>query len=143
MPRWIKQVDSDPEMNLTTDFLISELLNIKQGKIRIGLDFSNSVSQKLSATINLGTPSNEMIALRGLIFPSRVFILYDWIRVLSPGGLLWIDSLFCLKEDAKPPNNTNAKAEFFLVSDSVGLSNLLGFLLESLLKDQCFIRSNR
>ncbi|KAG5100868.1 hypothetical protein JHK82_045920 [Glycine max] len=27
------------------------------------------------------------------------FILYDWDRVLRPGGLLWIDSFFCLKED--------------------------------------------
>ena len=23
----------------------------------------------------------------------------DWDRVLRPGGLLWIDSFFCLKED--------------------------------------------
>ena len=27
------------------------------------------------------------------------FILCGWGRVPSPGGLLWIDSLFCLKED--------------------------------------------
>ncbi|XP_040873084.1 probable methyltransferase At1g29790 [Glycine max] len=27
------------------------------------------------------------------------FILYDWDRVLRPGGLLWIDSFFCLKVD--------------------------------------------
>ncbi|XP_071699476.1 probable methyltransferase At1g29790 [Rutidosis leptorrhynchoides] len=27
------------------------------------------------------------------------FVLYDWDRVLRPGGLLWIDSFFCLKED--------------------------------------------
>lgn len=84
----------------------------------------------VSASINLGAPFNEMIALRGLIplyltinqrlpffdntldmihstrfldgwidFVLLDFILYDWDRVLRPGGLLWIDSFFCLKED--------------------------------------------
>ncbi|KAJ9539203.1 hypothetical protein OSB04_031936 [Centaurea solstitialis] len=27
------------------------------------------------------------------------FVLYDWDRVLRPGGLLWVDSFFCLKDD--------------------------------------------
>lgn len=27
------------------------------------------------------------------------FVLYDWDRVLRPGGLLWIDSFFCLHKD--------------------------------------------
>ncbi|KAM2200893.1 hypothetical protein TB1_000808 [Malus domestica] len=26
------------------------------------------------------------------------FVLYDWDRVLSPGGFLWIGSFFCLKD---------------------------------------------
>eukprot|EP00258_Populus_trichocarpa_P034227 XP_024450246.1 uncharacterized protein LOC112326491 [Populus trichocarpa] len=141
LPRWIKQVISDPEMNLTADFLIPEVLNIKLGEIRIGLDFSVGTGTFaarmrefnvtiVSATINLGAPFNEMIALRGLVplyltinqrlpffdntldllhttrfldgwidFVLLDFILYDWDRVLRPGGLLWIDSFFCLKED--------------------------------------------
>ncbi|KAJ6729543.1 S-ADENOSYL-L-METHIONINE-DEPENDENT METHYLTRANSFERASE SUPERFAMILY PROTEIN-RELATED [Salix viminalis] len=141
LPRWIKQAVSGPEMNLTADFLIPEVLNIKPGGIRIGLDFSVGTGTFaarmrefnvtiVSATINLGAPFNEMIALRGLVplyltinqrlpffdntldllhttrfldgwidFVLLDFILYDWDRVLRPGGLLWIDSFFCLKED--------------------------------------------
>ncbi|XP_025015836.2 probable methyltransferase At1g29790 [Ricinus communis] len=141
MPRWIKHVDLDPSTNLTADFLIPEVLNIKPGEIRIGLDFSVGTGTFaarmrefnitiVSATINLGAPFSEMIALRGLVplyltinqrlpffdntldlihttrfldgwidFVLLDFILYDWDRVLRPGGLLWIDSFFCLKED--------------------------------------------
>ncbi|XVF33247.1 hypothetical protein REPUB_Repub17cG0152500 [Reevesia pubescens] len=141
MPRWIKPVDLDPETNLTADFLIPEMLDIKPGEIRIGLDFSvgtGSFAARMrefnvtivSATINLGAPFNEIIALRGLVplyltinqrlpfFDNTLdlihttrfldgwidlvlldFVLFDWDRVLRPGGLLWIDSFFCLKED--------------------------------------------
>lgn len=141
MPRWIKQVDFDPETNLTADFLIPEVLTILPGEIRIGLDFSVGTGTFaarmrdfnvtiVSATVNLGAPFNEMIALRGLVplyltinqrlpffdntldlihttrfldgwidFVLLDFILYDWDRVLRPGGLLWIDSFFCLKKD--------------------------------------------
>ncbi|KAK4411451.1 hypothetical protein Sango_0218100 [Sesamum angolense] len=111
------------------------------GEIRIGLDFSVGTGTfaarmrehnvtVVSATVNLGAPFSEMIALRGLmplyltinqrlpffdntldlIHTTRFldgwidlvlldFVLYDWDRVLRPGGFLWIDSFFCLKED--------------------------------------------
>lgn len=136
VPRWIQQVNLQP-----ADFLIPEVLGIKPGEIRIGLDFSIGTGTFaarmrdfnvtiVSAAINLGAPFNEMIALRGLVplyltinqrlpffdntldmihstrfldgwidFVLLDFILYDWDRVLRPGGLLWIDSFFCLKED--------------------------------------------
>ncbi|XP_010544422.1 PREDICTED: uncharacterized protein LOC104817043 isoform X3 [Tarenaya hassleriana] len=141
MPRWIEQGEVDPETNQTADFLIPEVLSIKPGEIRIGLDFSIGTGTFaarmreqnvtiVSATINLGAPFNEMIALRGLVplyltvnqrlpfFDNTLdmihttrfldgwidlilldFVLLDWDRVLRPGGLLWIDSFFCLKED--------------------------------------------
>lgn len=141
MPRWIKHVDSIPKLNLTSDFLIREVLDIKPGEIRIGLDFSVGTGTFaarmrehnvtiVSAIINLGAPFTEMIALRGLVplyltinqrlpfFDNTLdmihttrfldgwidlvfldFVLYDWDRVLRPGGLLWVDSFFCLKED--------------------------------------------
>ncbi|KAJ8748957.1 hypothetical protein K2173_013395 [Erythroxylum novogranatense] len=142
MPRWIKHVDLNTTItNVTTDFLIPEILGIKPGEVRIGLDFSVGTGTFaarmrefnvtiVSATINLGAPFSEMIALRGLVplyltinqrlpfFDNTLdlihttrfldgwidlvlldFILYDWDRVLRPGGLLWIDSFFCLKED--------------------------------------------
>ncbi|KAF6154534.1 hypothetical protein GIB67_027807 [Kingdonia uniflora] len=140
-PRWTKLVNSNPASNLTSDFLISEVLDIQPGELRIGLDFSVGTGTFaarmrefnvtiVSASINLGAPFNEMIALRGLIplyltinqrlpffdntldivhttrfldgwidFMLLDFVLYDWDRVLRPGGLLWIDSFFCLKED--------------------------------------------
>ncbi|KAK7274289.1 hypothetical protein RIF29_15372 [Crotalaria pallida] len=138
MPRWVK-LEGDP--NQTADFLISDVLGIKPGEIRIGLDFSvgtgtfaarmrESNVTIVSASINLGAPFSEMVALRGLVplyltinqrlpfFDNTLdlihttrfldgwidlvlldFVLYDWDRVLRPGGLLWIDSFFCLKED--------------------------------------------
>ncbi|KAA8516107.1 hypothetical protein F0562_019286 [Nyssa sinensis] len=141
MPRWIKPLYQDPNSNLTADFLIPEVLELKSGGIRIGLDFSVGTGtfaarmkdfnvSIVSATINLGAPFNEMIALRGLVplyltinqrlpffdntldlihttrfldgwidFVLLDFVLFDWDRVLRPGGLLWIDSFFCLKED--------------------------------------------
>uniref|UniRef100_A0A5B7BDI7 Methyltransferase type 11 domain-containing protein n=1 Tax=Davidia involucrata TaxID=16924 RepID=A0A5B7BDI7_DAVIN len=141
MPRWIKPLYQDPNSNPTADFLIPQVLDLKHGDIRIGLDFSVGTGTFaarmrdfnvtiVSATINLGAPFNEMIALRGLIplyltinqrlpffdntldlihttrfldgwidFVLLDFVLFDWDRVLRPGGLLWIDSFFCLKED--------------------------------------------
>ncbi|CAI9764860.1 unnamed protein product [Fraxinus pennsylvanica] len=139
--RWIEPVYEDPNSNLTSDFLIKEILDLKPNEIRVGLDFSIGTGTFaarmrefnvtiVSAAINLGAPFNEFIALRGLIplyltinqrlpffdntldlihstrfldgwidFVLLDFILYDWDRVLRPGGLLWIDSFFCLKED--------------------------------------------
>ncbi|QCE02651.1 S-adenosyl-L-methionine-dependent methyltransferase [Vigna unguiculata] len=137
-PRWMS-LESDS--NQTAEFLISDVLAIKPGEIRMGLDFSVGTGTFaarmrefnvtiVSATINFGAPFSEMIALRGLVplyftinqrlpffdntldlihttrfldgwidFVLLEFILYDWDRVLRPGGLLWIDSFFCLKED--------------------------------------------
>ncbi|XP_061349882.1 probable methyltransferase At1g29790 [Gastrolobium bilobum] len=138
MPRWVRL---ETDSNQTADFLISEVLGVKPGEIRIGLDFSVGTGTFaarmrefnvtiVSATINLGAPFSEMIALRGLVplyltinqrlplfdntldlihttrfldgwidFVLLDFVLFDWDRVLRPGGLLWIDSFFCLKED--------------------------------------------
>ncbi|WJX86898.1 hypothetical protein P8452_69146 [Trifolium repens] len=142
MPRWIR-LNDDSISNQTSeaDFFIDDVLGIKLGEIRIGLDFSVGTGTFaarmkefnvtiVSATINLGAPFSEMIALRGLVplyltinqrlpffdntldlihttrfldgwidFVLLDFVLYDWDRVLRPGGLLWIDSFFCLKED--------------------------------------------
>ncbi|KAL2494581.1 S-adenosyl-L-methionine-dependent methyltransferase superfamily protein [Forsythia ovata] len=39
-PRCIKLVYQDPNSNLTADFLIKEVLDLKPNEIRIGLDFS-------------------------------------------------------------------------------------------------------
>ncbi|KAK9103770.1 hypothetical protein Sjap_021024 [Stephania japonica] len=141
MPRWIKQNHPQRNLKITPDFLIPDVLNIKSGEIRIGLDFSVGTGTfaarmrefnvtVVTATINFGAPFSEMIALRGLVplyltvnqrlpffdntldiihttrfldgwidFILLDFILYDWDRVLRPGGLLWIDSFFCLKDD--------------------------------------------
>lgn len=140
-PRWIKPVYIDPSRNLTADIAIEEVLSTKPGEMRIGLDFSVGTGTFaarmrehnvtiVSATINLGAPFSEMIALRGLLplyltinqrlpffdntldvihttrfldgwidFVLLDFVLYDWDRVLRPGGLLWIDSFFCLVKD--------------------------------------------
>ncbi|KAK7292738.1 hypothetical protein RJT34_15590 [Clitoria ternatea] len=139
VPRWVS-LDADSNQT-AADFLISEVLGVKPGEIRIGLDFSVGTGTFaarmrefnvtiVSATINFGAPFSEMIALRGLVplyltvnqrlpfFDNTLdlihttrfldgwidlvlldFVLYDWDRVLRPGGLLWIDSFFCLKED--------------------------------------------
>ncbi|KAH0766353.1 hypothetical protein KY290_002331 [Solanum tuberosum] len=140
-PRWIVHSYQDSSSKMTADILITEVLNLKPGEIRIGLDFSVGTGTFaarmrehnvtiVSATINLGAPFNEMIALRGLIplymtinqrlpffdntldlihttrfldgwidFVLLDFVLYDFDRVLRPGGLIWIDSFFCLKEE--------------------------------------------
>ena len=60
------------------DFLISDVLTIKPGEMRIGLDFgigTGSFAARMrehnitvvSTALNLKAPFNEMIALRGLI----------------------------------------------------------------------------
>lgn len=140
-PRWVEPVYVDLTTNQTVDFVVPEVLAIKPGEIRIGLDFSVGTGTFaarmrefdvtiVTATINLGAPFSETIALRGLVplylsinqrlpffdntldlihttrfldgwidFVLLDFVLYDWDRVLRPGGLLWIDSFFCSKED--------------------------------------------
>ena len=60
------------------EFTIDEVLSLKPGEIRIGLDFSPTTGTFAammreknvtiaSATLNLGAPFNEVIALRGLL----------------------------------------------------------------------------
>lgn len=123
------------------DFLISDVLAVKPGEIRIGLDVSigtGSFAARMrewnvtivSTSLNVGAPFSEIIALRGLVplyvtlnqrlpfFDNTVdlihtgvfldgwidlqlldFVLFDWDRVLRPGGLLWLDKFFCSRKD--------------------------------------------
>ncbi|KAL4184633.1 hypothetical protein AMTRI_Chr10g226520 [Amborella trichopoda] len=125
----------------SAEFTIEEVLKLKPDEIRIGLDFSPTTGTfaammrekgvtVASATLNLGAPFSEVIALRGLLplylsIGSRLpffdntldivhstlfldgwidlefleYILFDWDRVLRPGGILWIDRFFCAKEE--------------------------------------------
>lgn len=127
--------------SLPVDFTIKEVLTVKPGEIRVGLDFGVGTGTFaarmrehnvtiITTALNLGAPFNEMIALRGLIplyitlnqrlpfFDNTMdiihstgfmdgwidlqlldFILFDWDRVLRPGGLLWIDRFFCERKD--------------------------------------------
>ncbi|KAK1279133.1 hypothetical protein QJS04_geneDACA003295 [Acorus gramineus] len=127
--------------SLRADFLIDDVLSIKSGEIRIGLDYSVTTGSFaarmrernviiISTALNLGAPFSETIALRGLIplyltlnqrlpfFDNTMdmihttvfldgwidlqmmdFILFDFDRVLRPGGLLWIDKFFCSRND--------------------------------------------
>jgi uncharacterized membrane protein len=124
-----------------SDFLIKDVLQVKQGEVRIGLDISITTGTFaarmrefnvtiVSTALNLGAPFSETIALRGLIplyitmsqrlpfFDNTMdlihtsnfldgwidlqlmdFILFDWDRVLRPGGLLWVDKFSCLRKD--------------------------------------------
>ncbi|XP_065852401.1 probable methyltransferase At1g29790 [Euphorbia lathyris] len=144
--RWVNNSNSSSNSSsdssvLPVDFMINDVLAIKPGEIRIGLDFgvgTGSFAARMrernvtivSTALNLGAPFNEMIALRGLVplymtlnqrlpfFDNTLdlihttgfmdgwidlllmdFILFDWDRVLRPGGLLWIDRFFCSKKD--------------------------------------------
>ncbi|XP_059652427.1 probable methyltransferase At1g29790 [Cornus florida] len=133
--RWVTNT------TLPVDFLMKDVLAIKPGEIRVGLDFGIGTGTFaarmreqnvtiISTALNLGAPFNEMIALRGLIplyatlnqrlpfFDNTMdlihttgfmdgwldlqlmdFILFDWDRILRPGGLLWIDRFFCNRRD--------------------------------------------
>ncbi|KAG0630664.1 hypothetical protein M758_1G194900 [Ceratodon purpureus] len=123
------------------EFLISDVLALKPGELRIGLDYSMGTGTFaarmkehdvtiVSATLNLGAPFSEVIALRGLVplyisinqrlpfFDNTLdlihtvlfldawidhqlldFIIFDFDRVLRPGGLLWLDRFFCHREE--------------------------------------------
>ncbi|XP_004234443.3 probable methyltransferase At1g29790 [Solanum lycopersicum] len=127
--------------SVPVDFLIKDVLGIKAGEIRIGLDcgvgtgsFAARMREHnvtiISTAMNLEAPFSETIALRGLVplyatlnqrlplFDNTMdlihtiglidgwidlqlldFILFDWDRVLRPGGLLWIDRFFCNRRD--------------------------------------------
>lgn len=137
--RWTGNGDNDTS---TAEFSVDKVLGLKApGEIRIGLDFSPGTGTFaallqarnvtiVTATLNLGAPFNEMIALRGLV-PLHVsvnqrlpffdntldivhstlfldgwiemelmeFVVFDWDRILRPGGILWIDRFFCSNED--------------------------------------------
>ncbi|TMW97083.1 hypothetical protein EJD97_006231 [Solanum chilense] len=127
--------------SVPVDFLIKDVLGIKAGEMRIGLDcgvgtgsFAATMREHnvtiISTAMNLEAPFSETIALRGLVplyvtlsqrlpfFDNTMdlihtiglidgwidlqlldFILFDWDRVLRPGGLLWIDRFFCNRRD--------------------------------------------
>lgn len=64
--------------SISADFTIDEVLALKPGEIRVGLDFSPTTGTFAalmrernvtiaSATLNIGAPFNEVIALRGLL----------------------------------------------------------------------------
>lgn len=137
----LKWVNSTNATSIPVDFTIKDVLVIKPGEMRIGLDFgvgtgtfAARMSEEnvtiVSTALNLGAPFSETIALRGLIplyvtlnqrlpfFDNTMdlihtsgfmdgwidlqlldFILFDWDRVLRPGGLLWIDRFFCKRKD--------------------------------------------
>lgn len=74
----IQRWDTPKNESLTAEFTIDEVLSLKPGEIRIGLDFSPTTGTFAaimkehnvtiaSATLNLGAPFNEVIALRGLL----------------------------------------------------------------------------
>ncbi|CAL5369779.1 unnamed protein product [Camellia sinensis] len=73
--RWEEVPTNKP---LSVEFTIDEVLSLKPGKIRVGLDFSPAtgtfaaIMREKNATVglamlNLGEPFNEVIALRGLL----------------------------------------------------------------------------
>uniref|UniRef100_A0A6V7QUU8 Methyltransferase type 11 domain-containing protein n=1 Tax=Ananas comosus var. bracteatus TaxID=296719 RepID=A0A6V7QUU8_ANACO len=92
-----------------SDFLIKEVLQLKPGEIRIGLDFSVGTGTFaarmrefnvtiVSATINLGAPFNEMIALRGLV-PIYLTINQRLPFFDNTLDIIHTTSFFCAKED--------------------------------------------
>ncbi|THF97908.1 hypothetical protein TEA_002349 [Camellia sinensis var. sinensis] len=95
--------------SLSAEFTIDEVLSLKPGEIRVGLDFSPTTGTFAAimrekndtvalATLNLGAPFNEF--LDGWIGIELLqFVLFDWDCVLWPKGILWVDRFFCKKED--------------------------------------------
>ncbi|KAK3129177.1 hypothetical protein QOZ80_6BG0473090 [Eleusine coracana subsp. coracana] len=126
---------------VVTEFRIDDVLAVKPGEVRVGLDVSVTTGSFaarmrergvtiLSTALNVGAPFAETIALRGLLplyatlsqrlplfdntmdlvhtagfFDGWVdlqlldFVLFDWDRVLRPGGLLWVDRFACERKD--------------------------------------------
>uniref|UniRef100_A0A0D3GGN2 Methyltransferase type 11 domain-containing protein n=1 Tax=Oryza barthii TaxID=65489 RepID=A0A0D3GGN2_9ORYZ len=123
------------------DFRMEEVLAVKPGEIRVGLDvtvgtgsFAARMRERgvtvVTTAVNLGAPFAETVALRGLValyaglgqrlplFDNSMdmvhtggvldgwvdlqmldFVLFDWDRVLRPGGLLWVDKFACARKD--------------------------------------------
>ncbi|CAN4108335.1 unnamed protein product [Withania somnifera] len=113
-PRWIVHSYQDSNSKMTAEILITEVLNLKPGEIRISLDFSVGTGTFaarmkehnvtiVSATYILVLPffnnTLDFIHTTRFLDGWMDFVLYDFDRVLRPGGLLWIDSFFCLKEE--------------------------------------------
>ncbi|KAM0992056.1 hypothetical protein ACFX2I_010322 [Malus domestica] len=107
--------------SLTVDFRISDVLAIKPGEMRIGLDFGIGTGtfgafQRDDCTERFGSivyniesipffdNTMDMIHTAGFLdgwidLQLLDFILFDWDRILRPGGLLWIDRFFCVRKD--------------------------------------------
>ncbi|KAF0903364.1 hypothetical protein E2562_026913 [Oryza meyeriana var. granulata] len=123
------------------DFRIDEVLAVKPGEVRVGLDvtvgtgsFAARMRERgvtmVTTAVNVGAPFAETVALRGLValyatlgqrlplFDNSMdmvhtvgvldgwvdlqmldFVLFDWDRVLRPGGLLWVDKFACARKD--------------------------------------------
>eukprot|EP00257_Ricinus_communis_P022294 XP_015581978.1 uncharacterized protein LOC8260255 [Ricinus communis] len=93
---------------VSAEFTIEEVLGLKPGEIRVGLDFSPTTGTFAalmkernvtiaSATLNLGAPFNEVIALRGLLplylsIGSRLPFFDNTLDIVH-------STLFCKKED--------------------------------------------
>ncbi|KAJ1256128.1 hypothetical protein BS78_K081300 [Paspalum vaginatum] len=139
--RWEAAASNNGTASSLADFRIDDVLAVKPGEVRIGLDvsvgtgtFAARMRERnvtiVSAALNLGAPFAETIALRGLVplyatmsqrlplfdntmdlvhtagfFQGWVdlqlldFVLFDWDRVLRPGGLLWVDKFACARKD--------------------------------------------
>ncbi|KAM0852873.1 hypothetical protein ACQ4PT_051475 [Festuca glaucescens] len=140
--RWVNTTTRNASLSASlVDFSIDEVLAVKPGEVRIGLDvsvgtgtFAARMRERgvtvVSAALNLGAPFAETVALRGLVplyatmsqrlpffdntmdlvhtagfFEGWVdlqlldFVLFDWDRVLRPGGLLWVDRFACARRD--------------------------------------------
>ncbi|PON82077.1 LOW QUALITY PROTEIN: hypothetical protein TorRG33x02_220720, partial [Trema orientale] len=80
--------------SLSAKFTIDEVLSLKRGEIRIGLDFSPTTGTFAalmkehnvviaSATLNLGAPFNEVIALRELL-PLYVSVVQYCLSLTTP-----------------------------------------------------------
>uniref|UniRef100_A0A0R0J672 Methyltransferase type 11 domain-containing protein n=2 Tax=Glycine max TaxID=3847 RepID=A0A0R0J672_SOYBN len=114
MPRWIFLIGLD--LSVGTGIFAARMrefnVTIVSANINFGAPFNEMIALRglvpLYLTINQRLPFFDNTL--DLIHTTRFldgwidlvlleFILYDWDRVLRPGGLLWIDSFFCLKVD--------------------------------------------
>uniref|UniRef100_A0ACD5V812 Uncharacterized protein n=1 Tax=Avena sativa TaxID=4498 RepID=A0ACD5V812_AVESA len=139
--RWVNATRNASSSASLVDFTIDEVLAVKPGEVRIGVDvsvgtgtFAARMRERgvtiVSTALNLGAPFAETVALRGLVplyatmsqrlpffdntmdlvhtagfFEGWVdlqlldFVLFDWDRVLRPGGMLWVDRFACARRD--------------------------------------------
>lgn len=107
----LKWVTNNNNNSLVVDFLISDVLAIKQGEVRIGLDYgigTGTFAARMreqnvtivSTALNLGAPFNEMIALRGLVplyvtLNQRLPFFDNTMDLVHTNGFMdgWIDLL--------------------------------------------------